>query len=307
MSRQPEKPEQRPGSRHHALRRAAGRAARVAVALLVLIAIAAMSGCCERLFYHPTDAVYSTPDQYNLSHEPVTFTSADGTALSGWFLPAVGRAKGTVVHCHGNAQNMTSHWQFAEFLPRRGFNLFVFDYRGYGRSEGSPDRQGTVEDARAAVDYVLGRDDVDPGRVGLFGQSLGGAVATVVAAGDQRVRGLVLDSTFTSYRDEAAHALRANPVTWLCAWPLSRLLIRSGLDPMDYIARIAPRPALLVHGTGDRVVPHEMSRELAEQAGEPKELWLVDGARHTASIYRAGETYKRKVCALFEKAFAAPP
>ena len=279
-------------------------AVEISLLLLVILVIAAVSGCCERLFYYPDARVHSTPAECALAFEPVEFSSKDGTRLTGWFLPAIGEARGTVVHCHGNAQNMTSHWRFAEFLPGRGFNLLVFDYRGYGKSEGSPKRRGSVEDAEAAVEYVLGREDVDPERVGLFGQSIGGAIAVVVTAKDKRVKGLVLDSAFSSYQGEAAHALRANPITWLVSWPLSRLLIRSGLDPIDHVAEISPRPILIIHGTGDRVVPHEMSRELAAEAGEPKELWLVPGADHTASVYARRAEYEQKVCELFEKAFA---
>lgn len=277
--------------------------AEVAAILIIILAIAAMSGCCEHLFYHPDAKVHSTPAEHSLEYEPVQFASKDGTRLTGWFLPAVGKAKGTIVHCHGNAQNMTSHWLFADFLPRRQFNLLVFDYRGYGKSEGSPARRGTIEDAEAAVEYVLGRKDVDPERVALFGQSLGGAIAVVVAARDKRVKGLVIESAFTSYQAEAAHALRANPLTYLFSWPLSRLLIRSGLDPIDHVAAISPRPLLIIHGTADRVVPCDMGRELAQAAREPNELWIVDAARHTAAAYLHKDEYERRVCELFDKAF----
>lgn len=300
MSEQHEEPEKR----HGLAWRAGSAVITVGVMLLVVFVIAAMSGCCERLFYYPDAREYSTPAEHGLAFEPVQFASGDGTVLTGWFIPSVGKARGTVIHCHGNAQNMSSHWLFAEFLPRRHFNLFVFDYRGYGKSEGAPSRRGTIEDAQAALEYVLGRGDVDTKRVGLFGQSIGGAIAVVVAAGDQRVRGLAIDSAFSSYQSEAAHALRSNPVTWLLAWPLSRVLIRSGQDPIDHINAISPRPTLVIHGTADRVVPCEMGRELAEKAGEPKELWLVDGADHTASINVRPMEYERKVCDFFQKAFA---
>ena len=297
MSKRPENSEERgPG------RRALRSAADVVAVLLLIVAFAAVSGCCERLFYYPDDREYSTPAEAGLRHEAVEFRSADGTRLSGWFLPAVGAAKGTVVHCHGNAQNMTSHWRFVEFLPRLGYNLFVFDYRGYGASDGRPTRQGTFEDAEAAVAYVRSREDVDPERVGLFGQSLGGAIAVVVAARDPRIKGAVIDSAFSSHQAEAAHALRGNPVTWLLAWPLSRLVIRSGLDPIDYVADLPPRPVLFVHGTADRVVPCEMTRELAEKAG--RRAWLVDGARHTAAVYVEPEKYRKRVDDVFTRAFA---
>ncbi|MFO7899409.1 MAG: alpha/beta fold hydrolase [Planctomycetota bacterium] len=268
--------------------------------LILLLVIATVSGCCERLFYYPDHVVYSVPDR---PYEAVTFSSGDGTTLSGWFFP-VDDPKGTIVHCHGNAQNMTSHWEFARFLPERGFNLLVFDYRGYGESGGSPGRQGTIADARAAVEYALGRDDVDARRVGMFGQSIGGAIAIVVAAGDDRIRAVVIDSAFTSYRAEAAHTLRRNPVTWLLAAPLARLLIASGSDPIDHVGRIAPRPVLFIHGTADRLVPPEMTRRLHEAAGERSELWLVDGARHLGSAAAEPVEYPARIGRFFAEAFA---
>ncbi len=271
--------------------------------VIVVLVIVSVSGCCDNLFYYPDAIMRPTPAKSGLKFEPVEFASKDGTRLTGWFVPAVGQAKGTIVHCHGNAQNMTSHWLFAEFLPRKQFNLFVFDYRGYGKSGGSVDRAGTVEDTRAALDYVFGREDVDAERVALFGQSLGGAIATVAAAEDTRVKALFIESAFSSYQSEAAHALRSNWLTYLLSWPLSRALIRSGYDPIDHIAAISPRPVLIIHGTEDPVVPYEMGRELHKAAGEPKELRTVEGAGHTAAGTVRMAEYQQKVCEFFEDAF----
>jgi len=280
-------------------------AARLAILLVVILAVISVSSCCDRLFYYPDHIEHSDPAQQGVRFERVTFTSEDGTRLSGWFFPAAGPAKGTIVHCHGNAQNITSHWRGGDFLPERGFHLLVFDYRGYGASDGSPTRRGTVMDARAAVAYVRGRPDVDPRRVALFGQSLGGAVAVVVAAGDPRIKGAVIDSAFTSYQAEAAHVLRRTVLLYPLAWPLSRLLVSSGLDPIDCVDRISPRPLLFVHGTRDRVVPPEMSRELAARAKEPKQLWLAEGATHIAALFQQRQDYVRTVGGFFDKVFAA--
>jgi uncharacterized protein len=300
------KPPRKPERPRRPLRTFLRRAAEVVLILLALIMIAAMSGCCNRLFYLPDSREYSTPLEFGLQYDAVEFQSRDGTKLTGWFIHTVGEAKGTVVHCHGNAQNMTSHWQFVKFLPADGFNLFVFDYRGYGRSEGSPSRKGTIEDARAAVDHVMARKGVDPARVAIFGQSIGGAIATVVAAEDPRIRGAIIDSAFSSYRDEAAHAMRQNPITWLFAWPLSRVLIGSSFDPVDYVGKIAPRPVLFIHGVNDQVAPSKMSQTLMTAAGQPKELWLVPEARHTEAFYLQEKEYRRRIKALLDWAFAEP-
>src|ERR1051325_11044653 len=152
------------------------------------LALACLTGCVQGAFYHPDRVLYDTPARLGLKYEQVTFASQDGTRLVGWFIPARGyadpkRAKGTVVHFHGNAQNLSAHWQFVDWLPQRGFNLFVFDYRGYGASQGSPEPKGVFEDSLAALDYVRARPDVDPERLLALGQSLGGTNA--IAAGGQ--------------------------------------------------------------------------------------------------------------------------
>src|SRR5262245_703487 len=184
------------------------RGIRRGIAGLLLLALA---GCASNFFYQPDRVLYGTPAQAGLKYEQVAFPSRDGTRLVGWFLPAAGyadprNARGTVVHFHGNAQNLSAHWRYVEWLPRRGFNLFVFDYRGYGASEGSPDPKGVFEDSASALDYVRQRRDVDPGRLLVFGQSLGGANAIAVVGGGNRagVKALAIEATFFSYSSIAA-------------------------------------------------------------------------------------------------------
>src|SRR5262245_38553000 len=133
------------------IRHRATRAAQCAALLLLL------TGCVESYFYYPDRVAYSTPASAGLSYEEVTFNSRDGTQLSGWFIPAAGRnaraAKGTVVHFHGNAQNISSHWEFLDWLPARAYNVFIFDYRGYGKSQGKPEQKGVFEDSVSALQY----------------------------------------------------------------------------------------------------------------------------------------------------------
>ncbi len=171
-------------------------------------------GCADRFVYYPTREVYGTPGDLGLRYEEVTFHSADGTALSGWFVPATGTAQGTVVHFHGNAQNMTAHFGYVSWLPREGFNVFVFDYRGYGASAGRPSREGVYQDCLAALACVRSRPDVDPDRIVVLGQSLGGAnaIAVLGAPGAPRVRAVAVDSAFYSYRLMARAVIRRIPL-----------------------------------------------------------------------------------------------
>lgn len=244
----------------------------------------ALTGC-NGLFYYPDRHAYSYVDRLGTPCEDVSFTSADGTRLHGWFLPARPRTerKGTVVHFHGNAQNLTSHVGLVTWLPDEGYDVLVFDYRGYGRSGGdAPDRDGLVLDGQAALDYVRARPDVDASRLLVFGQSLGGAVAlATVGEGDPRaVRGVAVDSTFGAYQGMANNALSGTWVTYPLAW----LLVSSAHDPVDSLERLPPTPLLVLHGDADQVVPFEEGEELFERAAEPKRFVPVSGARHLDAV-----------------------
>lgn len=256
-----------------------------ATAVLATLSVVA-SGGLDRLFYHPDDFVYRTPDQDGYAYETVDFASADGTRLSGWFIPAKGEALGTVLHFHGNAQNMSAHYSFVSWLPAQGFNLFLFDYRGYGASEGDPSREGVFQDAVAALRHVKARDDIDQDRLIVFGQSLGGALALAAVAAEKPagLRGLATDSAFSSYKRVAAdHAGVLKPLAYV--------LVGNRYGPQKRVAEIAPIPLLFIHGTADRVVPYSHARQLHETASEPKELWTIEGGGHTCALGENAETY----------------
>ncbi len=223
---------------------------------------------CNGLFYHPDSHRYRARNSIPGAQD-VTFASKDGTKLHAWFLPAMGKPIGTVVYFHGNAQNLTSHVSFVDWLPAEGFNVFTFDYRGYGQSEGSPSRQGLHEDSLAALEHVSQRADVDGDRLLVFGQSLGGACATAaLGESGRKVRGLALDSTFAHYIGMGNEAIGG---LWL-TYPLAWLLLSNSHSPADSIASIAPTPILCFHSAKDPVVPIVQGRALHAAAGEPKQF-----------------------------------
>jgi hypothetical protein len=264
-------------------------------------------GCVNRMFYYPTRDVYGTPASHGLRYEQVSFLSDDGTRLSGWFIPAVGDAMGTVVHFHGNAQNMTAHFSYVAWLPREGFNLFVFDYRGYGASGGSPDREGVYRDCVAALECVRRRADVDPDRIVLLGQSLGGANAIAVAgSGDAgKIRAVAVDSAFFSYRLIVRDQMRHIPLVSLLRWPLSFVIVGNGRSPGPAVANISPTPLLIFHGDEDQVVPIRHGIMLFDAAKEPKEFVRVPGGRHTDAFVRPEPQYRRKLMEFFKESLAA--
>ena len=252
-----------------------GRRLRRLAVLASLLTLVSMQGC-NSLFYHPDSYPYRAVGAI-AGAEELTFASKDGTKLNAWFLRALGKPKGTVVYFHGNAQNLTSHISYADWLPAHGFDVFAFDYRGYGKSEGSPSRRGVHEDSIAALEYVRSRDDVDTDRIVVFAQSLGGACATA-ALGESgiKVRGVALDSTFGHYISMGNEVLGGTFLTYPLAW----LLLSNSHSPADAIANIAPTPVLCFHSPEDPVVPISQGRALYGAAGDPKAFLEVPVRGH---------------------------
>ena len=273
------------------VRRWCGKLALCALPLL-------LAGCVQSMFYYPDSVRYETPDVLGMRYEPVQFTSADGTRLSGWFLPAADRnnpkeAKGTVVHFHGNAQNMSTHWRFVAWLPKQDYNVLVFDYRGYGQSEGKPEPKGVFEDSNAALNYVRSRQDVDPDRLFVFGQSLGGTNAIAVVGSGNRagVKAAAIESTFYSYSSIANDKFKG-----------AGLLVSDDYAASKYVAAVSPIPLLFIHGTADQVIPVEHSKRLLADARGPKRLIEVQGAGHLEPMttLRFGNAYRKALTAFFE-------
>jgi len=264
---------------------------------------------CDRVFYYPDARVRGTPDEYDLAYQDVFFTTSDGVRLHGWYFPAdmtignrAAKPLGTVLHLHGNAANITGHYEFVRWLPDAGYNLLAFDYRGYGRSGGTITRAGSILDAEAALAYLREHSDVDPDRIFVIGQSLGGAVATVMAARQKgKIQALVIDGAFARYRDIARHHVMHQPLTCAVGWWYPFLLDRQ-CDPIDHVAEISPTPMLFIHGERDRVVPARMGRELYEKAKEPKELWIVPGMDHYEVWEDRAEELHGRILEFFKRA-----
>ncbi|MCX5794552.1 MAG: alpha/beta hydrolase [Elusimicrobia bacterium] len=271
--------------------------------LLAPLALAA----CTSVFFQPTRRFYVAPEEFKLEYETVRFRSQDGTGLTGLYLHAsTAPVRGTVIQFHGNGENMTSHYAYAAWLAARGYNVFAFDYRGYGASQGIAGMRGAVEDGMAAVDYVMGRPDVDPARVAVWGQSLGGALA-IAALGSRRgpaVRALVLESTFDSYRDMAQDALSRSWLTWPLQWPLSRLLISDRYRPARYVDRLPPCRILVMHSEADQVVPFRLGQRLFSRLPEPKEFWRVERARHLEIFGDYGAVYRPRLTEFLDRAWS---
>ncbi len=280
---------------------------RLRAGLLVLVG-ALLTGCGNGLFYHPDHLNYGTPADFGEKYEDVWFTSRDGTRLHGWFVPAIGKPKATIVHFHGNAQNISAHYPFVAWLPLAGYNVFTFDYRGYGRSAGSPARQGIHDDAQAALNYIASRKNTGTPNLVILGQSLGGAVAIVAAAEHkQDIRAVIIESSFASYRGIAREKAEEVPLVGSVAGSAPSLLASEEYDPVDYIARLAPIPLMLLHGTADPVIPIAHSRLLYARAGSPKELVVLEGGGHIEAFSRFLPQTRPIVLRFLQEALSGKP
>jgi uncharacterized protein len=252
----------------------------VAAFIAVVAAVLALMWTLQRrLIYFPITGV-PAPGEIGLTDvTPVTFDTTDGLSLSGWFFAASGpSSRVTVLVFNGNAGNRAHRAPLAAALQRRGFQVLLVDYRGYGGNPGAPSNNGLAADARAAHAYLADRSDVDLSRLAYFGESLGTAVAVDLAV-EHRPAALVLRSPFTSLSDVGQYHYPFLPV---------RLLLRDRFSAIDQIRRIRV-PLLVIVGGHDRIVPLENSRRLYEAAIAPKTLLVLPEADHNDYELLAGD------------------
>ncbi len=249
---------------------------------------------CGSLFFYPSREMYDNPVARLFHPEDISFKTSDGVILHGWFFQALGEPKATILVFHGNAQNLRTHVSGVLWLVQKGFNVFIFDYRGYGSSEGSPSIKGVHRDGAAALETALNLAAAQSLPVIVLGQSIGGAISvyTVAHVPDKsRIAALVLDSPFASYRLIAREKLSSFWLTWLFQYPLS-YLVGDSYSPVRWIRDVAPVPVLILHGRNDPVVPEHHGRLLYEAALQPKDFWETKDAGHVMSF--ADEEIRKK-------------
>jgi uncharacterized protein len=235
----------------------------------------------DRMFvFHPDPWIER--DWARLSRVPledVWFTAEDGTRLFGWYV-ASRRSSAMMLWCHGNAGNMIHRLENLAMLYEYGFSVFLFDYRGYGRSEGMPSEKGLYQDARAAYQYLTDVRHHEPAGIVAFGRSLGAAVAGNLAT-ERKVAGLILESAFPSVAAMAKQQFNGLPAHWLLG---SRFPLIERLKSIHV-------PMLMIHGDQDSIVPFYLGEQVFLAAPEPKSLYVVKGADHNNLPIVGGQPY----------------
>lgn len=242
-----------------------------------------MSIIDRQMIYFPDRELIATPADVGLEYEDVDLTASDGTKLHGWHVPGDGRI--TLLWFHGNAGNISHRVDNIMLLNRTlGVNIMIIDYRGYGRSEGSPSEKGLYTDAEAAIEFLVSERNVDPeNELVLFGRSLGAAVAVEMAV-RHRARALILESGFTSVKDMAHRAYPFLPMGLLINMVEARYDTISKIRNVDY-------PVMVLHGDQDEIVPFELGLELFEAASNPKTFYRIQGAGHNDTYHVGGQPY----------------
>lgn len=255
----------------------------VSLAMLVLLLFSGMLYLQQpSMIFYPSPALIATPDDWGLPYQEVGFTTSDGKHLHGWYLPH-DRGRQTLLFLHGNAGNISHRGDSLRIFHRLGFNVLIFDYRGYGHSEGEPSEEGLYRDARAAWRYLVSVRGVRADEVAVFGRSLGGVVAANLAA-EVQPAALIVESSFSSARELSRHLF---PV-------LSRLApLRYEFDAAEALRQVKC-PVMVAHSTDDEIIPYEMGERLYQAAKEPKYFLKLQGD-HNAGFLQSQPYYEQSL------------
>lgn len=262
-----------------------------------------LTGCLDRLLYLPDDEIEIRPDKDGYHFQSLFFNAYDGTRLHGWFVKAQGvssatQAKGTVIFLHDTTGNIATHWEQIAWVPQRGFNVFTFDYRGFGRSDGHPDMQGLLKDSQRAIELAQDSEFINSGKLVIFAQgtAASNAIALVASGAVQNIRALATESAFISYFEYANDF-----IPWL------GFFTSNALSADNYIHNVSPVPLLLIHGTADQWVDYRHARQLYALARQPKTLLTVNNGGYLEAMDDQHDGhYRDRLIQFFEQALQQP-
>jgi uncharacterized protein len=235
----------------------------------------------KKMIFSPVREIAATPEYIGLQFEDIILRAKDNVNISAWYIPAA-QERAVILFCHGNAGNNSHRLDSIRIFHDLNLSVFIFDYRGYGKSEGSPTEEGTYLDAEAALDFLIEVKHVPSEKIVVFGRSLGGAVAAEVAL-RRRVGALIIESGFTSVPELGGTYFPFLPI---------RLLSRYSYATENKVSKINV-PKLFIHSPHDEIIPFKYGKALYENASLPKEFLEIRGDHNngflmSGSIYRDG-------------------
>ena len=263
---------------------------RILVLAYIGLAIALYLGQ-SNLVYMPSQELIDTPATIGLKFDDVQLTTKDNVNLDSWFVPAKDNdqiGKGVILFCHGNGGNIGNRVSYLPIFKDLGLATFLFDYRGYGKSEGKPSEEGTYSDVEAAWQYLTQEKQIPPQKIIIYGESLGGAIASYLAQkisqqdSKNSAGGLILASTFTSISDRAAELYPFLPI---------RFLSRFSYNSIDRLPS-TKIPVLIIHSTDDEIIPFHHGDRNFQAANQPKKLVKLRGD-HNGGFLDSLETYRK--------------
>ncbi|WP_413166298.1 alpha/beta hydrolase [Capilliphycus salinus ALCB114379] len=273
----------------------------VASALAYTVACLILRFAQSRFIFFPSREIKTTPEELNLPYQEVWLPVATKTGkleqVHGWWIPSDSNSlkeERVILDFHGNRSNISANLDYAQQFHRMGLSVFLIDYRGYGRSTKRVPSETTVyQDVEIAWNYLIYERRINPRNIFVFGHSLGGAIAIDLASKHPEIAGLIIESSFTSIRK----MVDFKKIYWM--FPVDLLLTQT----FNSIAKVSKlkMPILFTHGTNDRVVPVEMSKELFAAATEPKQLLIVPGAGHNDVRQVGGVMYQEALREFIEQ------
>jgi len=245
-----------------------------------------------QFIFRPERIITSTPADYNLPFEDIYIEVNDGNEkterIHAWWLPAESFSDRYLLYLHGSALNIGANISHARRFHQMGFSVFLVSYRGYGKSDGAfPCEAQVYSDARAAWSFMVGQKGIDPESIFIYGHSLGGAVAIQLAVDQPDAGGLIVEAAFTSIADLAQRIPKYR------IFPIE-LIVNQRFDSIGKVDHLQV-PVLYIHGTKDKLVPHQMSRALYKRTASAKQLKFIPGGGHNNSAAVGGAEYLRAV------------
>ena len=226
--------------------------------------------------FFPSKEITYTPNQFGIEYKEVTFETEDNLKLNAWFIPAGPQQSNssnlTILFSHGNGANISNRIEKISFLRDLGLDVFIYDYRGYGNSQGQPSEAGIYRDGKAAYDYLVKQENISPDKIIAFGESLGAAVTTFLAK-NFKLKAMILEGAFTNAKDMAKEIYPFLP----------SFLIRSQLDNVKNIKN-STIPKLFLHAQLDEIVPYEFAKKLFDNVPEPKYFCTLRGQHNSAFL-----------------------